>query len=238
MAIKQARTFGMRVGVANITTPNNPASSLHKIELRRQLLETIGPQQAHVFDAYAGTGELYSAVWRHAASYVGCDKTWYRDERKMFAADNGLVMRAVDLERWNIFDFDAYGGPWHLAYILACRRRLAPRERIGLALTEGSALKMKLGGMPHVLAQLAGINPRACRGIRQHPMIINLAIERLAGLMQARVTQRWEAMGLKHQSAMRYMALVLEGLPGTRQPERRASAKARSQPVIATGAAS
>jgi hypothetical protein len=43
----------------------------------------------------------------------------------MFCADNTRVLRAIDLSRFSIFDFDAYGSPWVQAVILADRRRVA-----------------------------------------------------------------------------------------------------------------
>ena len=67
----------------------------------------IGAEAASVFDAFAGEGQMFKAVWCQAARYVGCDKdAWYpQDERMAFAkCDNRRVLRAVDLRGYNIFD--------------------------------------------------------------------------------------------------------------------------------------
>ena len=90
-------------------TNNNPAARAAKIEIRRQVLAAIGAGNAAVFDAFAGEGELYREVWAAAASYVGCDLEWYRDERLVYVADNRRVMRAIDLVAFNLFDFDSAG---------------------------------------------------------------------------------------------------------------------------------
>ena len=42
--------------------------------MRRNVLAAIGAHNAQVFDAYAGPGEMWSAVWREAAHYTGCDE--------------------------------------------------------------------------------------------------------------------------------------------------------------------
>lgn len=92
-------------------TDNAPGRVKAKIELRGEVLAWIGPDQAQVFDAFSGDGGMHAAVWHAAAGYVGCDEKWYRDERTTFVADNRRVMRAIDLARFNVFDFDAYGAP-------------------------------------------------------------------------------------------------------------------------------
>jgi hypothetical protein len=50
-------------------------------------------------------------VWRHTGGYVGCDLKPQSDARLMFCADNTRVLRAVDVAKFAIFDFDSYGSP-------------------------------------------------------------------------------------------------------------------------------
>lgn len=47
------------------------------------------------------------------------------------------------------------------ALILVARRPVAPGERIGLILTEGSGLAMKQGQIPRALGKVAGIDYKA-----------------------------------------------------------------------------
>jgi tRNA G26 N,N-dimethylase Trm1 len=104
---------------------NANAALSAKVAIRRAVMDALG-EPARVFEAFAGTGVLYRAIWREAASYVGCDLRYFRDGRKVFVADNRRVMRVVDLGAFNLFDLDAYGSPWEQAVILAARRKVAP----------------------------------------------------------------------------------------------------------------
>lgn len=193
-------------------TNNHPAAAKAKAEIRERILEEIGPENAHVVDAFAGDGAMFRNVWHRAAGYVGCDLVFYRDARTAFVADNRRVLRAIDLEPFNIFDLDAYGSPWEQALIVADRRRVVPGERIGLLLTEGSGLNLKLGGLPTALRVIAGLRPGLAGANRQQDAIIDLAIAGLCRRMNVTALRRWQATG-KTGAAMRYIGLVLEGKP-------------------------
>jgi hypothetical protein len=191
-------------------TNSHPAAVKAKAELRALVLDEIGPDNAVVFDAFAGAGSMHEQVWHRAASYVGCDLVWYRDARRAFVADNRRVLRAIDLRPFNIFDLDAYGSPWEQALIVADRRPLAPGERIGMLLTEGSGLNMKLGGMAAGLRVLAGMKPGVAGASRQQDSVIDRAIGGHCQRMRARVVRRWQAAG-KTGASMRYIGLIIEG---------------------------
>lgn len=204
------RSFSASLRRNNVKTNNHPAAAKAKTELRRLVLEEIGRDNAFVFDAFAGDGKMYEAVWRQAAAYCGCDLVWYRDDRLAFVADNRRVLRAVDLAHYNIFDLDAYGSPWEQALIVADRRPIAPSERIGVLLTEGSGFNLKLGGMSLALRTLAGLKKGVAGAARQQDDVINMAIVGLCRRMKATVVRRWQATG-KTGASMRYIGLVLEG---------------------------
>lgn len=190
-------------------TNNHPKSAAMKIALRRHLLDAI--PAARVFDAFAGSGKMYREVWREATAYTGCDLKWYRDERSVFVCKCERAMRAIDLADFNVFDLDAYGSPWTQVRILAARRRLAPGERIGLALTDGSGLKLKLGQCPKALAELCRLTRDKTPGInRVHGVLIDKALDEVCRIMQARVVARWDHTR-PGNSEMRYLAVVIEG---------------------------
>lgn len=183
-----------------------------KIAIRKRVLEEIGRDKARVFDAFAGEGLMYREVWSEASSYIGCDKLFFRDDRLCFAADNRRVLRALNLAPFNLFDLDAYGSPWEQMFIIAHRRRLMPDERVGVVLTEGEGMKMKMGGMSIPLAQLAGVHHfLAGAGTMQaQGEIITRAMDRAAKLMGGHVDRRWEA-SIKTGSSMHYVGFVLMG---------------------------
>ena len=193
-----------------VKTDNNPQARRAKIAVRQNVLDVIGPKAA-VFDAFAGSGDMYSAVWRKAAHYVGCDLKPQTDSRLMFCADNTRVLRAVDLSRFSIFDFDAYGSPWVQAVILAGRRRVAPGEKLGLILTEGAGFAYKSNIVPGAIAVLTGIRTSGVVGLsKKQDSVIDRAIAGLARRMNCTVEKRWQAEG-RTGASMRYIGLVLKG---------------------------
>ena len=188
---------------------SSAAAARAKAAIRRLVLDAIGRERAHVFDAFAGSGQMHDAVWHAAASCTGCDLRFFRDPRRAFVADNRRVLRNIGLAQFSIFDLDAYGSPWEQVIIIASRRRLAEGESLGLVLTEGAGMKMKFGDLPLALTQLSGV--RGQPGVaRQQDAIIDRAILRAAAMMGGAVRQRWQADG-RTGSAMRYIGLVIRG---------------------------
>ena len=180
-----------------------------KVEIRERVLQFVGAGKARVFDAFAGVGELHEAVWRLAAHYEGCDSKLYLDKRTMFCADNRRVLRCIDLALFNIFDLDAFGSPWEQAGIIAARRPVAKGERLGLVLTLGEGLKLKLGGMPPALGRLAGFT-RGVPGALRDGEIADRAIRGIARRMGCEIAHRWQAER-KRGSNTRYVGLALRG---------------------------
>ena len=200
--------------IANLSKTDNASGyTKAKINIRELVLAAIGAKAA-VFDAFAGEGHMHDAVWHKAASYTGCDERFFADKRLAFVADNRRVLRALDLAQFNVFDLDAYGSPWEQAYIVARRRALKPGERIGVVITEGTGMKMKMGGIPRVLSMLSGIKakPGLGKGDVQDDVIAR-AILRIAELMNASIERRWQATG-KVGSRMVYCGLVLKSRVG------------------------
>jgi len=190
-------------------TDNNPQAFAAKVDIRKRVLATVG-DKASVFDGFAGAGEMYSAVWKDAKAYTGCDLKWARDGRKMFVADNRRVLRAIDLRPFNVFDLDAYGSPWEQAIVIADRRRVAAGELFGLVLTEGNGFAYKSNVVPLAIAQLTGIKRGLVGMSKKQDAIIDRAIAGLARRMSCTVEKQWRANG-KTGASMRYIGLVLKG---------------------------
>jgi hypothetical protein len=188
---------------------NAHASKPAKIEIRRHVLDAIG-REAAVFDAFAGTGEMFRSIWHEARAYVGCDLEWHRDGRLAYVCDNRRVMRCIDLAPFALFDLDAHGSPWEQATILAARRPVAVGERVGIVLTEGSGLNLKTGKLGNALGQLVGMTVRLDGMMRWQDEILTRAIEGLARRMRCDVEARWQAKG-KTGAAVLYAGVVLRG---------------------------
>lgn len=189
---------------------STPAALNAKVEIRRKVLDVIGPERARVFDAYAGTGTIYEEVWKDAASYTGCDIEFYSDDRMCFVADNRRVLRAIDLDDYNVFDLDAYGSPWEQLLIIASRRVLRSDEMLGIVITEGQGMKLKLGGMSLALSQLAGVRHYLPGLATAQDELIDRAIRRIADLMHGTVVKRWQA-AQRTGSVMHYIGVVMKG---------------------------
>jgi hypothetical protein len=190
-------------------THNGALALPAKVIIRDNVLAAV--PTVRVFDAYCGpVGEMHARVWRKAADYVGVDTAWRREDvRRRYVADAALVMRAVDLSHWNVFDIDAFGSPWDLAIILAARRRWAPGELGALVLTDGSDGKMRFGGF-NAMAELVG--PAYSKHVRGdlQKSALRAWLER-AGVVPEHM---WNAQGYSGQVGsilMNYTAVVFRG---------------------------
>lgn len=177
-----------------------------KITIRRNVMQEIS--EPRVFDAFAGRGEYYKAVWREAADYTGCDKRYFPDERRAYVADNRRVLRAIDLDAFNVFDLDAYGAPWEQAAIIAARRKMKPGERIGMIFTEGDGLKYRMNGVPNVVTQLIGLKSGIAGLNGQRDQILAALVTEIARRMGGEIVKRWQAKGRTGQEVV-YMGVVI-----------------------------
>lgn len=184
---------GFASSLAGRKVDNHAARAPAKVALRRALLAEIGAGKAHVLDAFAGAGAMHRAVWHEAASYVGCDLRWFGGERPAHVVDNMRLLRCLNLDRFTVFDLDAYGSPWKQATIMAARRQLAPGERIGLALTDGSVMRARLGAVPTALAEIAAVSPSLAGANRIWRDLTARALEEVARRMGGRLEGFWAA---------------------------------------------
>ena len=188
---------------------NHPHAFEAKADIRRRVrdkLRELG-QEVHVFDAYGGDGQMHRAVWSEADSYTGCDLEWFRDERHMYCGDNARVLRAINLDGYNVFDLDAYGSPWEQAIIIAHRRRWKPGELFGVIFTDGAGFTMKFGGLPGAVATLTGLPRRYAAASRKRSWIVGRAVAGWLKLIDAQVVLQLAAER-KSGAAMHYIGIV------------------------------
>lgn len=191
---------------------NRPDAHEMKLRLRARVRELVDP--IRVFEAFCGpTPDGMSTAWVGAEAHVGCDKRFaWPDPRQRYVGDTRRVMRAIDLQRFNVFDLDAYGSPWTEMLILLARRTWAAGERGALVITDGSGMKTKFGGtnMPRDVAALLGMRslPPVDNAEVIHDACTAAWIER-AGVRQV---QRWRAVSRTSGLPMVYSAVVFEGV--------------------------
>ncbi len=191
-------------------TDNRTSAHGAKLEMRRAVLAAIG--DCRVFEGFCGpraAGSM-SEVWAGATLHTACDERYaWPDDRTRFVGDTPRVMRAIDLQAFNVFDLDAYGSPWAAMLILAARRTWTVGERGAVVLTDGSGRKSKFGTPPHAVAELLGM--RVLPPTEQSAVIHERCTA--AWLARAGVTQlrRWVADSTASGQPMIYSAVVFEG---------------------------
>jgi len=178
-----------------------------KVDIRRNVIEAM-QAPIKVFDVFAGAGDMHRAVWNEF-DYTGCDKRYFRDGRRVYVADNRRVLRAIDLNPYNVFDLDAFGSPWEQALIIAARRQLKPGERVGLIVTE-AGLPYKNAVVPRAVTQLTGLRNQSLPGamLYQGRHEVQARIwQALGRRMNGELIKLWRADGSGNQ-AMHYMGAI------------------------------
>jgi hypothetical protein len=189
-----------------------------KVRLRRALIAALGgPAAVDVLECHAGPGVLRTLCYRGVRSTLSIDKD--PESPDAVHADSRYILRSrtLDLQRFNLFDVDPFGSPFHHLWILAQRRKLAPGERIGIAVTTGhlgsqagrrASVAEKGLAIPTPLLRALGINPTAAV---EHFITINgertLRLVVSSWFAPARIVH-WIPFSF---AQMRYDAVVLEG---------------------------
>jgi hypothetical protein len=191
-----------------------PAAREKKIELRQLVLEHVRP--AKVFEAFSGLSEMWEGAWQLADDYTGCDIAPLKLDEPMarMCCDNQLALRALDLQRFNVFDFDAFGSPWNCALILATLRKWKPGEQGAVVLTDGSSLKIRYGELPHAMANLIGCSPKCSAKTAIAANMQQLALQGFARRAGVTITNLWRFEGNgsgKGGQMMMYSATCFEG---------------------------
>ena len=207
------------VGAGTITAPttadgkvyNHPEAMAEKVDLRLRVLSEVRP--ARVLDAYCGPeGEMHRRAWHRADGYAGIDTAWRpEDERRRYVGDNRVVLRAIDLGAFNVFDLDSFSSPWALSVIIAARRPWAPGERGALVLTDYTGAFAQCGAKPcaglRELSGLVGILPRKQTGHDLRAAALRGWVERA----RVRVLHSWEFVRAGGADIV-YSAIVFEGI--------------------------
>lgn len=180
-----------------------------KIKVRQLALDWIGAENAHVLDCFAGDGTMYRGVWHAAAAYCGIDMKYFPDERLAYVGDNIRILRAIDLNPWNVFDLDAYGSPWDQGAIIAARRTWTTGEKIVMTLTEGTSMKVRMGSLPNALAAMAGVQTKIRTNGQLSDDLLHRAIYRLADRCHCEVEAIHRMTG-RGSSRIFYYAVLMQ----------------------------
>lgn len=195
---------------------NANAAHAAKLELRNNVLREI--DQASVLDCFCGRGAMWRGAWSKALAYAGCDeRSIERGDPPRFWCDNLTLLRSIDLNRFNVFDLDAYGSPWAQMVVLATRRKWAPAERGAIVLTDGGSMHSRYGGRCAGLVDLLGEPAHgAPTGVAAALQASKRALQVWLQRSRVRALRRWQAQGNgsgRGAQVMVYTAVVFEGLP-------------------------
>jgi len=102
------------------------------------------PPNAQVLDLFCGRGTMYDRVYQNnATGYVGIDRKRLRKESCFIQVNNQTYIKENDLNRFNVFDLDAYGCPWKLLLLLGPKLK---QNEIIIFLTDGVKNHLRVSG--------------------------------------------------------------------------------------------
>lgn len=184
----------------------NNAKTNAKSQLRREVFDAIKGER-HTLEVFCGAGEMYQEVWKDSDSYLGIDKVKFFDKRDTMCGDARKCIRRADIDRFNIFDIDAYGSPYEvLSDIL---QRIGKHKTIGFVLTDGTNMDLKLGRISKGMREFTGIDFHlAKRAHVLHDEFIHDVINSVEKRLNGSVTVKRIARG-RTGSAMRYYGFVV-----------------------------
>lgn len=202
----------MLTRAGNVAVDNAVGCERQKTEIRRWVLDVVRP--ARVLDVFAGlAGELHRKVWCAADDYLGIDERWSpNDGRRRLFGDAYELLRAIDLQPWNIFDIDCYGEPWRALLTIGDRRRWAHGER-GAIVCTNSTLRQKMNYASHAQVQASGLIDRRLgrTTVGQRDAMRDLAFARWASSSGLEIEQMRMAR-FTARSGMEYLGLVVRGV--------------------------
>jgi hypothetical protein len=147
-------------------TSSNPYKPKHnsnlagKILIRESVISELG-LPLRVLETHSGPGAMRRACYQDAVEWLGCDA----DPKSPDAihCDSRLLLRAINLDRFTLFDIDPFGGPFEHLWIVSQRWK---GERLGLALTCGQFAGTH---RMHSTFRHAGWSRQMCEAALVHP---------------------------------------------------------------------
>jgi hypothetical protein len=183
----------------------NNAKISAKKDIREFVMSQIAKQS--VLEVFSGLGEMYNSVWHKADDYQGIDKVKVFDSRDTLCGDVHKLIRRADVQRFNIFDIDAYGSPYEILDYIT--QTIRPCGDVAFVLTDGTNMDLKLGRVCKGIRNFVGIeNHILKRASVIHDDIIGMIAKEIARRLKMRIMSMRIARG-KTGSSMRYWAITL-----------------------------
>lgn len=184
----------------------NNAKTTAKEEIRVSVMRQI--KNASVLEVFCGSGEMYQKVWHEAQRYTGIDKVKQFDARHTICGDAQKAVRKIDLNKYNIYDIDAYGSPYEILDFITSQ--IITSRRIGFVITDGIDMDLKLGRVCKGVRAMTGIkNHILKRANTMHDDLIMLVIKEVEERLNGKASCLQLAKG-KTGSAMRYYSFIID----------------------------
>lgn len=131
-----------------------------KYQLRKNLIDRLGVNHPVILDAYCGPGEMWERAYNKSESYLGLDKEQFNDERATIVCDNTRFLRhkGLNVNRFDIYDLDAFRSPAYPLAIICNRLRLRKGQKKGFLLTCGDGFNTKMNSTSPKLLKYLGVS--------------------------------------------------------------------------------
>lgn len=181
-----------------------------KISAKEKLRYFGNIKDLSVLDIFCGSGEMYNKSWKNAKSYEGIDIKKYeeQDERVLHIGDAPSILKQIkDINKFDIFDIDAYGSPYECLYIISNKIKIKNEKYF--IITDGIEIDLRMGNIEQFFGLLADLKPKKINNIHiMHDILIKKVIENLCKKLNCQYKDFQIAKGLTG-SGMRYYKFTL-----------------------------
>ena len=173
-----------------------------KINAKIELRKIIDCEELAVLECFCGKGEMFYAVWKSASHYEGIDIEEQNDERIVHKGDCALMLKKLNLEKFDVFDIDAYGSPYECLQIIF--KKIKKSKTYHFFITDGIDIDLRMGKIENFFGLLSGIKAKKLNNAHLlHDYFINKIIKNLCADMGAELINSKMAKG-NTGSGMRY----------------------------------
>lgn len=176
-----------------------------KIDAKIKLRQVIDCKESSVLECFCGKGEMFKAVWKDAHYYEGIDIEAQNDNRIVHQGDCALILKKINIEKFDVFDIDAYGSPYECLQIIVQKiKKIKKSKMYHFFITDGIEIDLRMGKIENFFGLLAGLKFKKLNNAHLlHDYFINKIIKNLCVDMGAELINSKIAKG-KTGSGMRY----------------------------------
>ena len=157
----------------------NNAKNKSKIQIRENVL-SLFKNERNVLEVFCGDGKMYRDVWKKGDKYTGIDIVEFNDERETIQGDSKEVLNSLDIDRYNIFDIDAYGSPYEELSIILKKLDRNKYNEYAFIITDGLGIDLKMGNIAHSLRSILDIKSSKIKNAHKlHEVFIQKIVDKL-----------------------------------------------------------